>query len=152
MSEEIVLREYRAGDVEAMFRLDEACFAEAFRFDRRSMRRFAEEERAVSIVAEAVAGEMAGFVIVQVEDGVGYVVTLDVAETFRRGGLGARLLQAAEERAGVEVMALHVSTGNLGAIRFYERLGYELLGMQKGFYGAGGDAFVYRKGTGGGLR
>jgi ribosomal-protein-alanine N-acetyltransferase len=48
--------------------------------------------------------------------------------------------------AGVRWMQLHVFTGNAGAIRFYERLGYERISMQKDFYGeAGLDAFVYGK-------
>jgi ribosomal-protein-alanine N-acetyltransferase len=43
-------------------------------------------------------------------------------------------------------MQLHVFTGNAGAIRFYERLGYERIRTQKDFYGEPGlDAFVYGK-------
>jgi ribosomal-protein-alanine N-acetyltransferase len=40
---------------------------------------------------------------------------------------------------------LHVFTGNEGAVRFYERLGYERIGIKPRFYGRGLDAFVYRK-------
>jgi hypothetical protein len=38
---ELRFREYVAEDLEAIFRLDEACFAEAFRYSRAVMRRFA---------------------------------------------------------------------------------------------------------------
>src|ERR1700743_283171 len=79
----IVLRRYQAEDLEAMFQLDEACFAEEFRFDRESMREFAEERNAIVRVAEKVCGEVVGFVIVHVElvaaGWRAYVVTLDVA-------------------------------------------------------------------------
>jgi [ribosomal protein S18]-alanine N-acetyltransferase len=153
MSSEIFLREYRATDLEAMFRLDEACFAEEFRFDRESMREFAEDGNAVVRVAEKVGGEMVGFVIVHLERVLtgrrAYVVTLDVAAECRQQGLGRRLMREAEARAsaaGVRGMQLHVFTGNAGAIRFYERLGYERIRVQRRFYGdAGLDAFVYGK-------
>jgi ribosomal-protein-alanine N-acetyltransferase len=52
--------------------------------------------------------------------------------------------------AGARRMELDVFTGNLGAIRFYERLGYERVGMRPWFYGVrvnavSLDAFAYRK-------
>ncbi len=153
MSGEIIFRDYRDTDLEAMFRLDEACFAEEFRFDRESMREFAEERNAIVRIAEEVSGELAGFIIVHVERVAtgwrGYVVTLDVAAEWRQKGLGRRLMRDAEEcaaAAGVRWMQLHVFMGNAGAIRFYERLGYEQIRVQRRFYGAAGlDAFVYGK-------
>src|SRR5271170_7957225 len=60
----IALRDYRAEDLDAMLRLDETCFAEEFRFDRESMREFAEERNAIVRVAEKTDGEIVGFVIV----------------------------------------------------------------------------------------
>ncbi|HTC74263.1 MAG TPA: N-acetyltransferase, partial [Edaphobacter sp.] len=153
MSSEICFRDYRATDLEAMFQLDEACFAEEFRFDRGSMREFAEEQNAIVLIAEEVGGQIVGFVIVHVErvatEWRAYVVTLDVTSECRRRGLGRRLMREVEAiamAAGVQWMQLHVFTGNAGAIRFYERLGYERTSRQKNFYGeAGLDAFVYGK-------
>jgi ribosomal-protein-alanine N-acetyltransferase len=153
VSGEIFFRDYRAADLEAMFQLDEACFAEEFRFDRESMREFAEEQNAVVRVAENGGGEIVGFVIVHVERVVAgwraYVVTLDVAAEWRKNGVATRLMREVEVSvmaAGVRWMQLHVFTGNAGAIRFYERLGYERIRVQRGFYGeAGLDAFVYGK-------
>jgi ribosomal-protein-alanine N-acetyltransferase len=153
MSDEIFLRDYRAADLEAMFRLDEACFAEEFRFDRESMRELAEEGNAIVRVAETACGEIVGFVIVHLERGMtgfqGYVVTLDVAEEYRRKGLAQRLMKESEASAmaaGAWWMQLHVFTGNAGAIHFYEHTGYERIRVRRGFYGAAGlDAFVYGK-------
>jgi ribosomal-protein-alanine N-acetyltransferase len=153
MSNEIFIRDYRAADLDAMFRLDEACFTEEFRFDRESMREFAEERDAIVRIAETAGGEMVGFVIVHVERVAmgwrAYVVTLDVAAEWRQKGLGRRLMREAEAcavTAGVRWMQLHVFTGNAGAIRFYERLAYEQIRVQRRFYGAAGlDAFVYGK-------
>lgn len=149
MVDDVTLREYRSGDFETMFALDEICFSPAFRFSRAAMRKFAEAKRARVVVAER-AGKLVGFCIVHVErGGVGYVVTLDVAPAERRGGLARRMLAELEERVRAEgggVMVLHVSVENAGAVRFYEALGYECAMTEEGFYGEGLDAWVYRKG------
>ncbi|MCU1248831.1 MAG: GCN5-related N-acetyltransferase [Edaphobacter sp.] len=153
MSSEFFFRDYRALDLEAMFQLDEACFAEEFRFDRASMREFAEEQNAIVRVAQNISGNIVGFVIVHVERvGSGwraYVVTLDVAPECRQRGLARRLMREVEASAmaaGVGWIQLHVFTGNAGAIRFYERMGYERISTKKDFYGEPGlDAYVYGK-------
>ena len=153
MNSEIFLRDYQASDLDAMFRLDEACFAEEFRFDRRSMREFAEERSAVVRIAETDCGGIAGFVIVHIglvaSEWRAYVVTLDVAHQHRRKGLARRLMEEAEARAaaaGARWIQLHVFTGNEGAIRFYEGMGYERIRVRRGYYGAAGlDAVVYGK-------
>jgi ribosomal-protein-alanine N-acetyltransferase len=150
---EVRVREYGAADLDAMYALDCVCFAEEFRFSRRAMRAFAEARNAIALVAEDGAGGLAGFAIVHVEGPAkgryGYVVTLDVGPAWRRHGLATRLMREVERRLagrGVAVMALHVHTGNDAAVRFYERAGYERLGVEAGFYGAPGlDAFVYAK-------
>jgi ribosomal-protein-alanine N-acetyltransferase len=138
-----------------MVRLDELCFSETFRFDRRSMRRFAEARGAFVVIAEDALelGAMAGFVIAQLEgkapEQYGYVVTIDGALEWRRGGLGGQLLARAEQKvreAGVERMGLHVAVDNEAAIRFYERLGYQCVGVAKRFYReAGLDGLIYIK-------
>ncbi len=68
---EIVIRRYRAEDLRALYELDETCFAGPFRFDLRSMRKYAEERGAISLIAcpKTDAAEILGFVIVHVMGG-----------------------------------------------------------------------------------
>jgi [ribosomal protein S18]-alanine N-acetyltransferase len=154
MSDEIVLRDYRPTDLDAMFQLDQECFSAEFRFDRESMRMFAEEQGAVVRIAKTNHAGIVGFVIAHVgrvaKEWHGYVVTLDVAERHRGRGIARKLMEQAEFRvaaAGARWMELHVFTGNESAIRFYEGLGYERIAIRRRFYGeAGPDAFIYRKG------
>jgi len=143
-------RSYHADDLEEMFALDEACFELPFRFSKTMMRRFAEAKKARVVIAEKSG--LAGFCIVhveRVEEGrVGYVVTLDVAERWRRKGLATELMRRGEaeaREAGCWAMVLHVFVGNDAAIRFYDRCGYERREKAEGFYGEGRDAWVYRK-------
>lgn len=161
MGDEVVLRWYRPADLRSIFEMDVICFPEPFRFDLRSMRRFADTPNAVVLVAERViqdasSGRLVGFVIVHMEqtsDGCrGYVITLDVSPAERREGVAGRLMAEAEaltKGVGAGCMELHVYAGNEGAIRFYEGRGYERTGVRRAFYGrAGGarlDAFAYRK-------
>ena len=143
----VTLRTYQPGDFEAMYAMDTECFAPEFRFSRRAMRGFAEAPGAVTVLAEA-GGQLLGFCVVQMEGHVGYVVTLDVAAAWQRRGLARSIMADVEARvrkAGGTGVALHVFTGNVGAIRFYESIGYERTGMTEGFYGQGLDALVYRR-------
>ena len=143
----LTLREYTPGDLDSIYALDVVCFEPPFRFSRRAMRGFAEAAGAMTVLAEA-HGELAGFSIAQLEKHIAYVVTLDVTPTFRRQGLARRLmaeLEAKAQAAGATAMALHVFTGNAGAIQFYESIGYNRVGMAEAFYARGLDALVYRK-------
>ena len=152
MSGEIVLRDYRAADLEAMFRLDEVCFGEEFRFDRESMRGFAGARNAMTLLAESEDGQLIGFVITQLRESAtmkhGYIVTLDVSPENRRCGVGDRLMNEMEQRArlgGAAWMGLHVFAKNDGAIRFYERRGYRRVGIKADFYARSLNAWVYHK-------
>ncbi len=153
MIPEARIRQYHEDDLDVMVALDQTCFGEDFRFDRASMRSFAEARNALTLVAERDATELLGFIIVHLEHVEvtvrGYIVTLDIALSWRRAGLAAELVHSAEAQvaaAGADGMELHVFTGNHGAIQFYERLGYRRIATRRRFYGkAGLDAFVYRK-------
>jgi ribosomal-protein-alanine N-acetyltransferase len=143
----LTLREYRPGDLQALYALDVVCFEPPFRFSRHAMRSFAEAAGAVTVLAEA-QGELAGFCIAQLEKQIAYVVTLDVAPGWQRRGLARRLMAELESKAhaaGATAMTLHVFTGNAGAIQFYESIGYGRLGRAEAFYGRGLDALIYRK-------
>lgn len=144
-------RNYSRDDLGAMVALDASCFDFPFRFSREAMRRFAEAENAWVILAEDGQG-LVGFCIVHREQSVGppigYVVTIDVAEGRRGQGIGERMLSDAETwvRSWKCVgMMLHVFVRNERAVRFYERLQYRRVGIQKGFYGPDMDAAMYWK-------
>jgi ribosomal-protein-alanine N-acetyltransferase len=147
----LLLRGYRAGDLDAMHALDVVCFERPFRFTRSAMRRFAEAKKARVVLAEE-SGVLVGFVLLHLEDmeqgRAGYVVTLDVAPEHRRRGVAGQLMRAAESQAraeGCAAVVLHVFIGNGSAIRFYERIGFARLQREEDFYGPGMDAWVFHK-------
>ena len=145
------LRQYRRTDFEAIFHLDQMCFAAPFRFSRNDMRRYVGAADARVIVGE-IDDELAGFYIVHLQkmgtEVVGYLTTIDVHSAFRRHGVGRELLHAAEvqvRQAGSNTMFLHVFVENDAAIRLYIREGYTLLSVQEDFYGPELNAAIYRK-------
>jgi len=147
----LIFRSYQPHDLDAITALDALCFEPPFRFSLTAMRRFVETTNAWTLIAESGA-TLAGFLIVHLElvqgRTVGYVVTIDVAQTFRRTGLGRRLLSEGERWVAAsrgEAMLLHVYVKNPEAIAFYEQLGYQSVGVVSGFYGRGIDAILYSK-------
>ena len=148
---EVTLRTGTPADIDAMYELDVLCFEKPFRFDFRSMRKYATHRDAIVLIAE-VQDELRGFIVVNPTRRKAlhsaYVTTLDVHPDFRRQGTARMLIAEAERRAadsGAVSMQLHVFTGNAEAIRFYESLGYEQLLRTDDFYNTGLHALAYMK-------
>lgn len=101
-------------------------------------------ERSVAVLGPALAG----FVVVNMKGAfAGYIQTVCVAPEHRRRGLGALLVGHAEERIFRESpnVFLCVSDFNEGARRFYERLGYRLVGELPDFIVRGHAELLLRK-------
>ncbi len=138
-----------------MHQLDQLCFAEPFRFDRPTMRRYAFEPGAIVLLAYAgrtSGSELLGLLLVNLNDQrtlpLAYVTTLDVHPDHRRRGIAAALVREVEARASATnaaLLRLHVSATNVEAIRFYERLGFHRDSHLADFYGNGLDSYVYSK-------
>ena len=82
--------------------------------------------------------------------GEAHVLNLCVADTYRCRGLGRRMLGYLLERgtaAGMSEAFLEVRPSNVAAIRLYQAIGFEQVGMRRGYYQAVGgreDAAVLR--------
>jgi ribosomal-protein-alanine N-acetyltransferase len=94
----------------------------------------------------------AGFILCRAIAGDAEVLTLAVAPSHRRRGLGLVLIEAAAGLAlglGAEALFLEVADDNAPAIALYESAGFERVGRRRGYYAKGrrtpADAFVYRR-------
>ncbi|HEV8231054.1 MAG TPA: GNAT family N-acetyltransferase [Thermoanaerobaculia bacterium] len=141
---EPVLRRASAADLLRLWLLDRICFEPGIAYSQGELRHFFDLPGAECVVAEKDK-KIAGFAL-------GYpdppdrarVVTLDVDPSFRRRGLGRRLLESLLERlaaAGAVRAVLEVDVRNSGAIAFYRELGFGETGRIAGYYGPGRDAF-----------
>jgi len=90
-------------------------------------------ERAAELVCHEVAGECLGFVFFYCnapETGTSYITLLGVDPAARRRGVGTALVNYVLEVAGQRAFRwcrLEVDKDNSAAIRFYQRLGFEIV-------------------------
>jgi ribosomal-protein-alanine N-acetyltransferase len=86
-----------------------------------------------------LAGQIIGYGVMSMGAGEAHVLNVCVRGEFRNFGFGRRLLQHLLERAsaaGVNEAFLEVRPSNLAAIRLYQRLGFEQIGIRRGYYQA----------------
>ena len=142
------IREYRADDLEAAYRLDQSCFEEGISYTRGQIRAFLAREGAIALVVdsdespESNLDGLDAFAIGHVAGRRGHVVTIDIAASARRRGLGRRVfdeLLGRMARAGARDVRLEVDTRNANAIRFYERMGFKATRKLPDYYGWGLD-------------
>jgi ribosomal-protein-alanine N-acetyltransferase len=84
-------------------------------------------------------GRIIGYGIMSVGAGEAHILNVCVRDEFRNLGFGRRLLEHLLERAtaaGVGEAFLEVRPSNLAAIRLYQRLGFEQIGIRRGYYQA----------------
>jgi ribosomal protein S18 acetylase RimI-like enzyme len=141
------LRDYQPEDFDGLYEIDQACYPAEIAYSKRDMRAYLQFPGAECVVAVR-AGEIAGFCISARQRSRGYIVTIDVLEQFRRAGAGSTLLREVERRLatnGVREVGLETATDNESAIAFWNKHGYRTLGVEKGYYPGGRDAFAMTK-------
>ena len=98
----------------------------------------------------ALGSQVIGYGVMSVGAGEAHVLNLCVADNHRCRGLGRRMLSYLLERgaaAGMSEAFLEVRPSNTAAIRLYQAVGFEQVGMRRGYYQAVGgreDAAVLR--------
>ena len=98
-----------------------------------------------------IGGEMAGYGIMSVGAGEAHILNVCIRDEFRCRGLGRKLMLYLLDRAraaGMHEAFLEVRPSNLIASRLYHSLGFEQVGMRRGYYQAIGgreDASVLRR-------
>lgn len=86
-----------------------------------------------------MAGQIIGYGVMSFGAGEAHILNVCVRDEFRSLGFGKRLLDHLLERAaaaGVAEAFLEVRPTNLAAIRLYQKLGFEQIGIRRGYYQA----------------
>ena len=142
-----LLRPYASSDFEALYALDRACYPPGIAYSKNMLRWYLHLRGALCIVAE-LNGEIQGFILAETEPPEGHIITLDVAEQFRRAGVGTVLTAAAEKmmaQRGVSTVELETATDNEAGVAFWKRHGYRTEGIIPRYYLDRVDAFFMRK-------
>lgn len=145
------LRRAGIGDLEAVMRLERDTFP-SDAWSPRTMVRELGDPAGHYLVAEGGNGAVEGYAGVLAPVGAedADIQTVAVAEGARRRGLGRALVSAllaeAARRGAVRVF-LEVRADNEGAQRLYRALGFEQIGVRRGYYQPDDvDAVVMRRG------
>jgi ribosomal-protein-alanine N-acetyltransferase len=131
------------------YKMEQQCFQEEA-FSKQQIGYLLLDYNTVSLAAR-VEGELAGFIIARIDlvrnHPFGHIMTIDVSPSFRRKGVGQRLMveiEAIFRQKGVKEVRLEVREGNVAAIALYEKLGYKRISRLANYYGEA-HGFYFRK-------
>ena len=97
---------------------------------------------------KAVTGDrMVGFIAgdLRPSQHLAWIATVGVLPEYRGRGIGEALIRACEEQLDTPTVRLSVRLSNEGAVRLYQRLGYQRVGIWPTYYEDGEDAVVMEK-------
>ena len=148
VDENIRVRPAVAGDIDQLVKLENQCF-DSDQLSRRSFKWMITKGRALLLVAE-VDQHIVGYVLLLYHQGtsLGRVYSLAIAAEQRKLGLAQQLMKIAEREAlddGRSFLRLEVRPDNAGAIRLYEKLGYEVFDVVSDYYEDHADALRMMK-------
>jgi len=143
----VAIRQYEPHDFAALYKLDQGCFPPGIAYSKTMLRYFLSQPGAECLVAVDGA-KIVGFILSEENPPLAHIVTLDVAELYRRHGVGTELLQENEAHLafrGVRTVLLETATSNDAGIAFWEGHGYRKEAVLKNYYPGRLDAFEMRK-------
>lgn len=143
---DIVIRPMGEADVATVAALERACYAFPW-----SEGIFRDCVRVGYVCRVALVDEaLVAYSVMSIGAGESHILNLCVGTEFRCRGIGRRLLTYMLERAtaaGMMEAFLEVRPSNTGAIRLYQSMGFEQVGVRRGYYQAVGgreDAAVLK--------
>jgi ribosomal-protein-alanine N-acetyltransferase len=141
------LRAYDPRDFSALFRLDQSCFPAGIAYSKTTLRYFLSLRSADCLVAMEDA-QIAGFILTEENAPLAHVITLDVAEKFRRQRVASALLAESERNLAlrrVRHVLLETATNNEAGVAFWQHHGYVVAATLKRYYLGRLDAYEMRK-------
>jgi ribosomal-protein-alanine N-acetyltransferase len=142
---DVAVRPGRTADLDAIARLEEASFTDAWPPDMLACE--LSHPRAVLLVASRGEAEPpVGYAAFRHAAGEAELLRLAVLPGERRRGVARALVAEGLERLvreGVQVCFLEVRLNNEPAVKLYERLGFARVGRRRGYYRDGSDALVF---------
>lgn len=103
---------------------------------------------ATNVIVARQYGEVAGFAMMKYGDDSAHIVLLAVNAAHRRCGIGTALLRWLEttaRTAGINAIRLEARANNHEARSFYQRLGFNEIGVRVSYYRGVEDAVRFEK-------
>lgn len=130
-----MIRPFVHSDMEAILKIERESFPKS-PYDRRTILHlhslFPDHFLVYTGTADGQKDSIWGYIIFSPE---GHIISLAVLPQYRRKGIGRELLLKAMEVPNCEGLFAEVRRSNLGALRFYHRMGFQLMGIVPNYYG-----------------
>lgn len=165
------IRAYRPEDFQRLWEIDQSCFPPGISYSQAELKSYIRRASAFTLVAELVPEHdevdvspepanlkpsresgtdrrIAGFLVGERSRGRGHIITIDVREAARRWGIGSTLLDSAEARfrsLACASIRLETAVDNRGALLFYKKHGYSVIGTIPRYYSNEVDALLLEK-------
>jgi [ribosomal protein S18]-alanine N-acetyltransferase len=146
------LRSFAPEDLRAIYLLDRECFRQGISYSQAEMTGLLRRKGSFCLIAEDPSGALAGFAIAELparsRGSRGQIITIDIAASFRRRGIGSMLMEALEDELierGAIRCTLEVAVDDPGAQEFYADQGYRPVSRISGYYMGTLDALVMEK-------
>lgn len=131
-----ITKGFKPEDIDPLHELENRCFTKAFRWRKEDL---VEALETHDIWIGVYEGKIVGCVLVEVEDNIGHIISLNVDPDYRRMGFGKLLMEAAEsslQKEGVKKMRLEVQVDNPAQVLYF-KLGYRVNGVHQRYYSNG---------------
>ena len=141
----MIAREWKTSDIPKIAELEKQCFSDPW--PEESFEGSIDSPFFYGILFEE-AGQVCAYACEMVVFEDAEILNVAVAPSFRRQGLGVKLLLALEAYAkahGAERLLLEVREGNVSARGLYEKQGFSSFGIRKNYYEDGENAVVMQK-------
>jgi ribosomal protein S18 acetylase RimI-like enzyme len=138
------IRDFSGKDLEILCEIDRVCFPADIAFARMDFLYYIGQKGSVTRLAET-SGHISGFILGRIENSRrARVITLDVVPGARRRGIGSALMEDFHhilKGNNVRAVLLEVGTGNISALRLYERMQYRCVEILPRYYNGNEDAY-----------
>ncbi len=141
----MIAREWKISDVPQIAEIEKQCFSDPW--SKEAFESGMNSPFFYGILFEE-GGQVCAYACEMVVFEDAEILNVAVSPSFRRQGLGEKLLLALEEYAkenGAERLLLEVREGNIPARGLYEKQGFSAFGIRKNYYEDGENAVVMQK-------
>lgn len=143
----ILIRKFRPRDFAGVIEIEHEQFSEHDPYLYMSLYELNMDTFFVAEDRGAVVGFVAGMTSVGEHGVYCRVFSIAMREAYQGLGVGTQLMKsvvAAFHQKNIRDILLEVRSHNLSAVRFYQRLGFVVTGMEYGYYRDGEDAIIMK--------
>ena len=145
----IIIRRFQPGDFSGVIDIENEQFSEHDPYMYMTLYELNEDTFFVADHHGVVVGFVVGISSVDEQGMYGRVFSIAVREAYQGLGIGTQLMKSVIDvfhRKKIKNIVLEVRRHNIRAIRFYQRLGFVVTGIEIGYYSDYEDAIIMRHG------